>query len=170
MIIDLASIGTSRKAVELDLGPTGIDLDGESVSLTGLLSFKGETERVNGRAHVRGSIDADVAVDCTRCLEPVAQHLAIEFDDVFVEAAAEPVDPESHVEDDELDESLVEDGRIDIADVVREQILLAVPLQIFCSDDCKGLCPQCGGNLNLIDCKCADEDIDPRWAALKNLK
>jgi uncharacterized protein len=74
------------------------------------------------------------------------------------------------VTDEALDESLVENGLIDTAEVVREQILLAIPDQVFCREDCKGLCPKCGANLNLIDCKCSDDDIDPRWAALRNLK
>ena len=58
----------------------------------------------------------------------------------------------------------------DSVEVVREQILLAMPEQVFCWEDCKGLCPKCGTNLNLIDCKCADDEVDPRWAALKSLK
>ena len=70
----------------------------------------------------------------------------------------------------DLDESPVPGGEIDLKEVVREQIMLALPEQVFCKDDCKGLCPKCGANGNLIDCKCADDEIDPRWAALKNLK
>jgi len=91
------------------------------------------------------------------------------FDDIFVDVREEPNSDEIEVGLDELDESLVIDGKIDIAEVVREQILLALPAQVFCGDDCKGLCPKCGANQNLIDCKCADKEIDPRWAALRNL-
>jgi uncharacterized protein len=53
---------------------------------------------------------------------------------------------------------------------VREQILLNLPEQVFCKEDCKGLCQKCGANRNLIDCKCDSDETDPRWAALKNLK
>ncbi|MEO7658752.1 MAG: DUF177 domain-containing protein, partial [Pyrinomonadaceae bacterium] len=89
---------------------------------------------------------------------------------VFIDSGKQSTDYVAEVSDEALDESLVEDGKIDMAEVVREQLLLVQPEQIFCREDCKGLCPQCGANLNLIDCKCADDDIDPRWAALKNLK
>lgn len=170
MIIDLANIGTSRKVIELTFDPADIDLEGENVVLSGPTRLNGETERVAGRAHIRGTIDADVSTDCTRCLEPVAKHLDISFDDVFVEASAEDTRTEAEIADEALDEALVEGGTIDMAEVVREQILLAMPVQVFCRDDCKGLCPQCGGNRNLIDCKCADDGVDPRWAALRNLK
>jgi uncharacterized protein len=57
-----------------------------------------------------------------------------------------------------------------LTELVREQILLAVPEQVFCREDCKGLCLKCSANRNLIDCNCEEKEIDPRWAALKNLK
>jgi uncharacterized protein len=170
MIIDLSSIGTTVKRIEVAFDPTEIDLDAEDAILTGRAEFSGETERVGGKAHVRGTVAADVTLDCTRCLEPVSRHLDVSFDDIFVDSRDEPDADEIEVGEDELAESLALDGKIDMAEVVREQILLAVPEQIFCSDDCKGLCSKCGANLNLIDCMCADDDIDPRWAALKSLK
>ena len=170
MIIDMANLGSTAKMVEVSFEPADIDLAGELVTLTGKTTFGGQTERIDSRGRVSGMIDADVVFDCTRCLEPIAKHLEILFEAVFVDASEEDTSAESEIADELLDESLVEDGKIDMAEVVREQILLAIPEQIFCREDCKGLCPQCGANLNLINCKCADDAIDPRWAALKSLK
>ena len=170
MIIDLANVGTTSKKIELVFDPAEIDLDGEDVTLTGKTEFSGETQRIDGKAHVRGTINADVSLDCTRCLEPIAKHIDVSFDDVFVDSSEEPDADEIEIGAEELDEALVPDGQIDMAEVVREQILLALPIQVLCREDCKGLCPQCGANRNLIDCKCADDEIDPRWAALKSLK
>ncbi len=169
MIIDLPNVGTVAKRIEQVFDPADIDLEGEEAILTGKTVFSAEMQRIDGKAHVRGTIYADVSIDCTRCLEPVAKHIAVSFDDVFVDASEEPVADESEVGVDQLDESLVPGGKIDIAEVVREQILLALPDQVFCQDDCKGLCPKCGANRNLIDCKCADNELDPRWAALKKI-
>ncbi len=169
MIVELASVGTTPKAIAKSFEPAEIDLDGEDVALTGPAGFEGEAVRVAGQVHIRGRLKADALFDCTRCVEPVAKRLDIPFDAAFVEAAQEPRGTEIEVPAEALDESIVEDGKINIADVVREQILLAVPEQVFCRDDCKGLCPKCGANLNLIDCKCRDDEIDPRWAALRNL-
>ena len=170
MIIDLDSVGKVAKDIAIVFDPTEIDLEGENATLKCKTEFTGETQSVDGKAHVRGTISADLLLNCTRCLEPVEKHVDLVVDDIFVDASAEPKADEIEVGVDELDESLVIDGKIDIAEVIREQILLAIPHQIFCKEDCKGLCPKCGSNRNLIDCKCADNDIDPRWAALKNLK
>ncbi len=170
MIIDLANVGTVAKMIEAVFDPAEIDLEGEIVTLTGKAEFRGETRRLDGKAHVCGTIQVDGIIACTRCLEPIARHFEISFDDVFEESNNEDAEHDKELALEELDVSLANDGKIDLADVVREQILLAIPEQIFCKDDCKGLCPKCGANLNLIDCMCADDDIDPRWAALKSLK
>jgi uncharacterized protein len=170
MIVELSSIGKTPKTIEKSFAPDEIDLSGEAISLDGPAVFSGEAFESAGRAHVRGQITADVTLNCTRCLEPVERHLDITFDDSFVDASEETTDAETEITEEALDESLVDNGVIDIADVVREQLLLALPEQVLCGEDCRGLCPKCGENLNLIDCKCADDDIDPRWAALKGLK
>lgn len=168
MEIELSKVSPVPKSLELTFGPADIDLDQDG-SLTGEAVFRGEVFGRDGRAHVAGMITADVATACSRCLEPVARHFEIAFDDIFIDASEERTDTEAEISEEELDESLVIGGKVDMAEVVREQIMLAIPDQVYCIDDCKGLCPKCGENLNLIDCNCADDDIDPRWAALQNL-
>jgi uncharacterized protein len=169
MVIDLDSVGKIAMDIAIEFDPAEIELEGENVELKSKTTFCGKAQSIDSKAHIGGNIVAEVLLNCTRCLEPVEKHLDISFDDVFVDARDESKTSETEVGIDDLAESLVIGGKIDIAEVVREQILLALPEQIFCSDDCKGLCPKCGGNRNLIDCKCADNEIDPRWAALKNL-
>src|SRR5258708_29218883 len=146
MIIDLVNFGNVAKKIDLAFDPGEIDLEGEIVSLAGRAAFSGEMQRLDEKAHVRGIINADVSLNCTRCLDPIAKHLEIPFHAVFVDATYEETNSEAEIADELLDESLVLDGKIDMAQVVREQILLAVPEQIFCREDCKGLCRQCGGN------------------------
>jgi uncharacterized protein len=168
MIIDLASVHGNPKKIEAAFAAHEIELD-EGVSLVDQTALTGEIWREGKRTELNGLIRADVSLECTRCLEPVAKHFDIRFRAVFVEPAG-AMRTEVEIAADALDESIVEDGRIDLADVVREQVLLAVPEQIFCRQECHGICVKCGSNLNLIDCKCADDEIDPRWATLKNLK
>ncbi len=170
MIVDLASIGPIPKKISLVLEPGSIELDGEGITLDGKIEFKGEAERFAGKPHIRGEIDADITLDCTRCLEPLAKHLEIPFEDVFAGADGQAGSDDNEIALDELDESPAVEGKVDIAEIIREQILLAMPEQAYCREDCKGLCPKCGANRNLIDCKCADDDIDPRWAALKSFR
>jgi len=168
MLIDLASVGVSPKRLKTEFAGALIDLDGEG-EVAGDARFDGESYRDDERVHVRGMITAEVALQCTRCLEPVGRAVEVSFDDVFVDSSDESRSSDTELTVADMDEALVIGGRVDLADVVREQILLALPEQTFCREDCRGLCPKCGGNRNLIDCSCEREEIDPRWAALKNL-
>ena len=169
MIIDLASLGVSPKQFEIGFAPDEIDI-GREATITSEIAFKGQVSRVDERTFVRGFIRADAEMDCTRCLEPVGRPVEITFEDVFVEAVAEIDKEEAEIAIEQLDEAVLESEEIDLAEVVREQILLDLPEQIFCKEDCRGLCPQCGGNRNLIDCSCERDQVDPRWAALKDLQ
>jgi uncharacterized protein len=65
---------------------------------------------------------------------------------------------------------IVEGEQIDLKELAREQILLNLPEQVVCSEACKGLCEKCGADRNTDECRCGNDDIDPRWAALKGLK
>jgi uncharacterized protein len=168
MIIDLASVGKTPKPMELTFGPADIELD-EGTRIVDEATFQGQIKRDEVRTLIDGHISARIATDCVRCLEPVEKPIEIDFDDVFIDAENEPKDDEVEVAPSELDVALLTDSRIDMAEVVREQLVLATDELIICREDCKGLCPKCGGNRNLIDCKCEDNEIDPRWAALKNL-
>jgi len=168
MIIDLSSLGRDPKPVELEFAAGQIDLD-ESAELIEA-SLKGEVNKdAAERAHLKGHIDADVKMACGRCLETIDKHLEIDFEDIFVDSSREPDADEIQLESSDLDESLVPDGQIDLAEVVREQLILQTDEPVVCQEDCLGLCPKCGGNRNLIDCRCEENEIDPRWAALKNL-
>ncbi|HMT07091.1 MAG TPA: DUF177 domain-containing protein [Pyrinomonadaceae bacterium] len=165
MIIELTSI--VERPVSVNETFSDIDLELDDASIVGDVSFAGEKVRIDGKAHIRGNVKGEVEIACTRCTTAVLRPFDIEFDDVFVN---EPLkDGEEAVEEVDLDESYVENGEVDLSEVVREQILLDLPEQVYCSDGCKGLCPKCGSNLNLIDCNCNFNEIDPRWAALKGL-
>ena len=96
---------------------------------------------------------------CARCLKPVSEVLETEFRRC-VTAKLE--------KEDEDDEYLVAtDGSVDIGDPIREELLLSLPLRLLCREDCRGLCPKCGKDLNDGECGCTLHEPDPRWAALK---
>lgn len=169
MIIDLAKLGNGFKAAAVDLEPDTIALDAVGAAIDGPVHYVGEIERSDGKTRVRGTITANMTLDCTRCLTPISRELDLPFEAVFVETP-EDGSGDKELVDLDLVESPVSGDSLNIADVIREQILLDLPEQVFCTDDCKGLCPQCGANLNLIDCNCENDEIDPRWDALRNLK
>jgi len=168
MIIDLASAQTTPRPLMADVDGAQIDLAGEG-EIKGSAHLDGEMFRDDAKTHLRGTITAEVDLQCTRCAEALSMRLEIPFEDVFVNASEETSEKDVEVPISDLDVELVADDQVDLTDIVREQILLNLPEQVLCKDECKGLCPQCGTNRNLKDCDCGNEDIDPRWAALKNL-
>jgi uncharacterized protein len=70
----------------------------------------------------------------------------------------------------DADEEWFDGKRIDLDPILREQVLLALPMSLLCAESCRGLCPVCGENLNLKDCRCERKVADPRWMALKDIK
>jgi uncharacterized protein len=92
------------------------------------------------------------------------------FRDIFVSPERFESTVEAQLDAEDMDVSVFEGETLDLAEVVREQILLFLPEQVFCSGDCRGLCPKCGIDLNLKSCDCPQLEIDPRWAGLKDLK
>jgi uncharacterized protein len=167
--------------------PEGLDLD-EALD-TAALHMEGETEVevaagtrlvchvyvVDGATvHVRGRLAGNLATDCGRCLERYLLALAQELDLFYLPRAAER--PQEQDEEVELSDRDVVVGyydgeRIDLAEVMREQILLGVPLKRLCREDCKGRCASCGRDLNQGACACPPvaEPEDPRLAPLRKL-
>jgi uncharacterized protein len=110
--------------------------------------------------------------DCDLCLAPVALPAEVEFEVSFLPRSVEQQETvvEREIRADEPDFSFYEAGAVDVDELVREQLLLALPSRFRCGEDCKGLCPHCGADLNKETCACEHQEIDPRWSALAALK
>jgi len=119
---------------------------------------------------LNGKLSTSVEVACARCLEPVVQRVRRDFDLLYRPLGADAGREETSVSGTEAEISYYQGEGLLLEDVLREQVLLAVPLKAICSEDCKGLCPQCGANLNVTQCSCAEPLEDPRWSALKDLR
>ena len=122
---------------------------------------------------LQGEAEAAGATSCARCLEPVDIDLFGELEGYYL---LDPADVPEDMEGDEF-EVLPEDRKIDVAPLITAALLLDVPMIPLCSDDCKGICPSCGANLNEGDCGCAAGEAeaaavsaDNPFAALKDLK
>ena len=170
VIIDLANSDNSQLSFEFQIEPDEIDLEGEAVNLKTPVNVEGELKKGIVQTEVDGRISAGVSFDCTRCLTEIEQTLEFPFEAAFVDPEYFADAKEAELNEADLDVSAAEDGKLDLTELVREQILLNLPEQVFCREDCKGLCEKCGANRNLIDCNCKEKEIDPRWAALKDLK
>jgi len=118
---------------------------------------------------LRAAYHGDFEILCARCVEPVALPLAGEFDLMFRPEEADAVAGEHAISTDETEIGYYQESGLLLEDVVREQVLLSLPGRTLCKEDCKGLCPRCGQNLNLATCSCGDAPADPRWNALAGL-
>jgi len=111
--------------------------------------------------------DTAVAMQCSRCLERYEQPLHIEIEEAFVPTV--DIATGTPLQTGELDEAVLinEHHILDLSEILRQSLLLALPMTPLCKPDCKGFCPICGANLNYESCTCQEEEIDPRWAALR---
>jgi uncharacterized protein len=170
MIVDLTAIEGLSRPFDFSIPPGDIDVQDGGVRLIGTLRATGEVIKKTAQIDVTGSIQGEAEIDCTRCLGPVKHDLNIRFAVSFVTPEDFAADKEREVQSDDLDTDVLDDDRLDLKEVIREQVLLNLPVQVFCRPDCKGLCPKCGSDRNLINCSCDEDEVDPRWAALRNLK
>lgn len=115
-----------------------------------------------------GQADCRVMGECARCLEAYDFDIAVPFSLVMVPHRHRPDDDEIEVEDVHL--SYYRGADVDLWPLVREHIILALPTQPLCRDDCRGLCARCGANLNTTTCACAASSGDPRLAVLRGLR
>jgi uncharacterized protein len=116
-----------------------------------------------------GTVVTELELPCSRCLEPFRLPVAAPFDLRYLPASDISSDPEREVDDEDLETSYYENDAIDLNELLREQFYLALPMKPLCREDCRGLCPQCGTNLNTGTCDCAPVWEDPRLAPLKGL-
>ncbi len=125
--------------------------------------------RTNLGVLVEGVMAGQVTVECTRCLRPVTIPVTVELVEEFKPTV--DVARGSYVPVDEDDAALLIDEHhvLDISEVLRQAVLLAVPIQVLCRPDCAGLCQTCGQDLNEGMCDCPDEDSDARWEQLSAL-
>jgi uncharacterized protein len=119
---------------------------------------------------LKGKLSVGFELNCARCLEPVAQNVNREFELLYRPLGVDAGRDELSVTDAEAEIGYYQGEGLLLEDVLREQVLLALPLKVTCREDCKGLCPQCGTNLNQGQCSCVTLVEDPRWSALKEIR
>lgn len=139
--------GAGTALAHLSHSPVEADLRAESV-VEGIL--------VTGRAA------AAVTFECSRCLTEFPSEIGVELCELFAGPGHEPQPEEDAYE--------VKGTEVDLEPMLRDALVLALPLNPVCSLDCKGYCAGCGQNLNEGECTCSSDDVDPRWAGLEDLR
>lgn len=166
MKIDLADIaGTpgarGRYAVSERVDPT------EEFSSVGPVVGLLEVENTGILLLLRGRLHARVRMRCVRCLTEFELPVAVEIEEEFASPETEPGIPT--MDRDQPETSAMEDYILDVAELVRQELEVSVPMAPVCDPDCRGICPRCGKNLNEGPCSCPAEPADSRWAKLADL-
>jgi len=152
--------------------PGAIDFAGEDLEQATPLRATGMAEMLehsDGEIHLAGQYSVEMGAQCDRCLGRARFPLEASFDLLYRPTAAIAHAEEAAVDDDEVEIGFYEGNGILLEDVLREQVLLSLPMQKVCEDACKGICPECGRNRNEGDCGCSPVAADDRWSALRNL-
>jgi uncharacterized protein len=151
--------------------PGEIELFDNKLRQTGGLQAAGSAELVDStrEIRVRGRVQGRIEGECDRCLETASFVLDQNFDLFYRPADGEVAAAEMKIDDGEAEIGYYEGGGLELESVLREQILLALPMQRVCSETCRGICPVCGQSRNTTSCDCRVEPADDRWSALRNI-
>jgi uncharacterized protein len=155
------------------VSPGRIEWSSEDLEQASQLQTSGSAELVphsGGEVRVRGRFTVEMAADCDRCLRPARFPLASEFDLSYRPMAGIARAEEVEIDPAEAEIAFYEGDGLELDDLLREQVLLALPMQRVCAGDCKGICPVCGANRNQTACDCHPAQPDDRWGALRHLK
>jgi uncharacterized protein len=165
--IQIGALQTGRNELDLVGDPADLEL-GEELSFLSPLSVDGWVDKFGETITVRARARAEVEETCGRCTRTFQRPLDVEL---LVYCDRQGTDDERMSRELEQEGQLVyHDGiSLDITGPVREAIILSLPISPLCGEDCRGLCPHCGADLNSETCGCTGETTDPRWAALKRL-
>jgi uncharacterized protein len=141
----------------------------ESITIVSPVKASLRIDKKGSEVIITGAAKGTVELQCSRCLKSFEMDIDSKIDVVYHPASE--INKEEHYElkGDELDTGFYRNDTLDTDDLLREQLVLNIPMKPLCSEGCKGLCPKCGVDLNITQCNCAISEIDSRLAVLKQL-
>lgn len=169
MRIELENLESGRGEFAHVYQPEDLNPVDERVQIVEPAAVNGKVRLAGNEVFVNGHVETRAQVECDRCLKPVELPVSADFTLDYITGDEYESSAVAELTEAEMSVSVFDGKGIDVDEVVKEQILLAVPTRMLCREDCKGICPECGTDLNSGECACKKDDIDPRWAALKNL-
>ena len=160
-LTDVPAEAGGRILVSGDIAAENFSYHGDEYEFISPLHFEGVLTNNGKELVLTGSAKADFYANCARCLEKTRQSICYDVEEVYVRES------ETDASDGEM--IVITGDEIEPDDVIMSGFYVNAPSKYLCGDDCKGLCPECGANLNKGDCGCDKEQIDPRWEALKKI-
>ena len=172
MFLNVRDLEVRPQVFRREFPPGEIDLLDEGLRQASPLLVEGRAEYspVLGEIRIAGHLKVDIEADCDRCLGVCQFPVDSDFRVSYLPAETHAVPEEAGLNEEEVEVAFFEGDGVDLIEVIREQVLLALPMQRICRDDCKGLCPTCGENWNLRECACQPVEADDRWSALRGWK
>jgi uncharacterized protein len=172
--INLKAIPETGLTVPIDLGPEWFSrwreedpgLEFAEARITGTVLLAKHNRDVLVRGHLEGQLE----LACSRCLEAFAAPVTADFDLLLAPTPEGGLPEEEELSAKELDLDFYSGETVDLEAIIREQIILMMPLKPLCQEDCQGLCPQCGANHNRETCNCRPEAVNSPFAHLAKLK
>jgi len=172
MVFGIEEIGDEGLCFSFVLEKDQLEIDQAGLSVNNDITINGSLTRIDEDVYLKGEVMTSVVASCSRCLDTLSYSIDsglkshfVPSDDRFTSVR----DVELHASD--IDAEVYENQQIDLTQSVRDSILLAVPVISLCNEDCKGICSQCGKNLNQGFCKCKNEPFaDSRLESLKIFK
>jgi uncharacterized protein len=170
MFLDVKDLAVRKLRIRKNYAPGSIDYHSAEIKQAEPLEVTATAEMLDRQIRITGELETKIELVCARCLETVIEEVNRAFD-LFYRPVTKDLKPkEDRLKDDDTEIGFFDGEGLFLADVLKEQVLLALPLKVICRSDCRGLCPSCGANLNHEECRCETHATDPRLAPLARLK
>jgi uncharacterized protein len=170
LLLDLRRMREAHERIDRTISPSALaGPEEEPYTVASPVSLAFDIYKDGQQFHLVGTVKAELSLACGRCLETYAFPVDASFDVLYLPHAHNAGEGEVEVEEDDLTTAYYRDDEIDLAQLVREQVYLAIPMKPLCREECKGLCPECGTNRNTGSCDCVKTWTDPRLEGLKAL-
>ena len=170
MLLNLRTLQHGHEHLEVRYEASRFTPDPEAYIVVAPVALTFDVDREEGaRYRLAGHVATTLELTCGRCLEPFTLPVDAVFDLRYLPRVQNQGEGELEIAEDDLSTAFYADDTIDLGQLMSEQFHLALPMKPLCSDACRGLCPECGVNLNVTPCKCTPKWEDPRLAALKTL-
>ena len=171
LLLDLSRMRESRDRIDRTLNPSALPaVDGNAFRVEAPVRLAFDIFKDGRQFHLVGHVASSLTLACGRCLDDIAMPVDLPFDLLYLPHQDNAGEGEVEVEDDDLTTAYYREEEIDLGQLVLEQFYLAVPMKPLCRESCRGLCPECGTNLNTATCACVREWTDPRLEALRVLR
>src|ERR1700730_17337876 len=170
MFLDVKELAVRKLRIRKTYVPGSIDVHFSEPRQMEPLEGTASAELLEGQIRIAGNLETKIELVCARCLEPVVEEVSRTFDLFYAPLPKDQKPTVDQLKDDDTEIGFYQAEGLFLTDVIKEQVLLALPLKVICQSDCRGLCPNCGANLNHEECRCETHATDPRMAPLARLK